>query len=70
MKTAEIRQKLLKMREQHGQLQAFANRHKLVYNRLIKFLNKPHSQMWHDHALDIVAALEAEQSQPPEQEAA
>lgn len=69
MKTAEIRQKLQQMRERHGQLQAFANRHKLVYNRLVKFLNKPDSQMWHDHALDIVEALNAEQS-GSEQEAA
>jgi hypothetical protein len=60
MKTAEIRAQLEKMCTQHGQLQAFTNRHNLNYNRLIKFLNKPGSQMLHDHAVDVVAALAAE----------
>lgn len=60
MKTADIRKELLAMREVHGRLQAFADRHRLNYNRLIKFLNKPDAQMWHDHAVDVVKALKAE----------
>lgn len=62
MKTADIRTKLQQMREQHGALQAFANRYNLNYNRLIKFLRKPDSQMLYDHALDVVKALKAEAS--------
>lgn len=62
MKTAEIRKKLQQMCVLHGELQAFTNRHNLNYNRLIKFLNKPGSQMLHDHAVDVVAALAAEEA--------
>ncbi|WP_288739521.1 hypothetical protein [uncultured Rheinheimera sp.] len=62
MKTAEIRALLQQMCAQHGQLQAFTNRYNLNYNRLIKFLNKPGSQMLHDHAVDVVAALVAEKA--------
>ncbi|MEC4090122.1 hypothetical protein [Pseudoalteromonas rubra] len=57
MTSDQIRCALTKMHQTRGKLMAFCNTHKLNYNLIIKFLNDPKRQLWHDNAQRIIDAL-------------
>lgn len=57
MTTNQIRRALMQMHETRGQLMEFCNKHELNYNLIIKFINNPRRQLWHDNAQQIIDAL-------------
>ncbi|MCL1076489.1 MULTISPECIES: hypothetical protein [Shewanella] len=62
MTTQQIRQHLLQLHRQRGKLRAFAEAHQLNYNSLFKFMTG-NGQLWHDNAVHIINAIQAEQLQ-------
>ena len=62
MTTQQIRQHLQRLHQQRGKLRAFAEAHQLNYNTLFKFMNSE-GQLWHDHAVEIINAINADKIQ-------